>query len=192
MKALGGTYSAVHAARRWEAQHGTKWWRNRGPTCWVGRRNWLAQTLKGLARAGRMAASPVAGHQLRYWKRPKTIYRELKALGLRKMWPNKVAGNCHRWWRNSKRDIKTVLTIAYFDRLGSAKTVPDLKLSNRQWCWTAYRVVWQGSRLRWLPLCRCAQHGHLLGCKSPPQADQDERREAQLHEVTERGKKRGT
>ncbi|MFN7711382.1 MAG: group II intron reverse transcriptase/maturase, partial [Curvibacter sp.] len=29
-----------------------------------------------------------------------------------------VAANCHRWWRNSDRLLKTTLTIAYFDRLG--------------------------------------------------------------------------
>jgi hypothetical protein len=29
-----------------------------------------------------------------------------------------VAVNSRRWWRNSNRLLKTVLTIAYFDRLG--------------------------------------------------------------------------
>jgi hypothetical protein len=29
-----------------------------------------------------------------------------------------VAGNSRRWWRNSDRLLKTVLTIAYFDDLG--------------------------------------------------------------------------
>ncbi len=56
--------------------------------------------------------------QLRHWKRPKAIYRELKGLGASEDVANQVAGNCHRWWRNSDRLLKTVLTIAYFDRLG--------------------------------------------------------------------------
>ena len=56
--------------------------------------------------------------QLRQWKRPRTIYRELKALGASEDVANQVAGNCHRWWRNSDGAIKRVLTIAYFDRLG--------------------------------------------------------------------------
>jgi RNA-directed DNA polymerase len=56
--------------------------------------------------------------QLRHWKRPQTIYRELKALGATHDGANQVAGNCHRWWRNSNGVIKVVLTIAYFDRLG--------------------------------------------------------------------------
>lgn len=61
--------------------------------------------------------------QLRHWKRPKAIYRELKALGASEDVAKQVAGNCHRWWRNSDGAIKRVLTIAYFDRLG----LPDRK-----------------------------------------------------------------
>jgi RNA-directed DNA polymerase len=56
--------------------------------------------------------------QLRHWKRPRTIYRELKVLGASQGVANQVAGNCHRWWRNSDGVIKRVLTIAYFDGLG--------------------------------------------------------------------------
>ena len=56
--------------------------------------------------------------QLMHWKRPKAIYREVKALGASEDVAKQVAGNCHRWWRNSNRLLKTVLTIAYFDRLG--------------------------------------------------------------------------
>ena len=56
--------------------------------------------------------------QLRQWKRPKTIHRELKALGASDDVAKQVAGNCHRWWRNSDGVIKRVLTIAYFERLG--------------------------------------------------------------------------
>ena len=56
--------------------------------------------------------------QLRHWKRPRTIYRELKALGATHDIANQVAGNCHRWWRNSNGVIRIVLTMAYFDQLG--------------------------------------------------------------------------
>jgi len=56
--------------------------------------------------------------QLRHWKRPATIYRELKARGASEDVAKQVAGNCHRWWRNSNGAIKRVLTIAYFDGLG--------------------------------------------------------------------------
>ena len=56
--------------------------------------------------------------QLKHWKRPKTIYRELKALGAKENVALQVAGNSRRWWRNSDRLLKTTHTIAYFDRLG--------------------------------------------------------------------------
>jgi RNA-directed DNA polymerase len=56
--------------------------------------------------------------QLKHWKRPQAIYRELKALGAKENVARQVAVNSRRWWRNSDRLLKTVLTIAYFDGLG--------------------------------------------------------------------------
>ena len=56
--------------------------------------------------------------QLQHWKRPSTIYRELKACGAKENVARQVAANSCRWWRNSDRLLKTVLTIAYLDRLG--------------------------------------------------------------------------
>ncbi|MGQ0710107.1 MAG: group II intron reverse transcriptase/maturase [Rhodoferax sp.] len=56
--------------------------------------------------------------QLKHWRRPGAIYRELKALGAKENVARQVAVNSRRWWRNSDRLLKTVLTIAYFDRLG--------------------------------------------------------------------------
>ena len=74
------------------------------PRVWRGLDEWLRHRLRAI--------------QLRHWKRPKAIYRELKALGASEDVAKQVAGNCHRWWRNSDGAIKRVLTIAYFDRLG--------------------------------------------------------------------------
>jgi len=56
--------------------------------------------------------------QLRHWKRGTTMYRELRALGASPGVAQRVAANSRCWWRNSGGDIKRVLTIAYFDRLG--------------------------------------------------------------------------
>ena len=56
--------------------------------------------------------------QLKHWKRDTTIWRELKALGATDSVARRVAANSRCWWRNSDGVIKTVLTIAYFDRLG--------------------------------------------------------------------------
>ena len=74
------------------------------PRVWRGLDEWLRHRLRAI--------------QLRHWKRPRTIYRELKALGASEDVAKQVAGNCHRWWRNSDGVIKRVLTIAYFDQLG--------------------------------------------------------------------------
>lgn len=61
--------------------------------------------------------------QLKHWRRPGTIYRELKALGAKENVARQVAVNSRRWWRNSDRLLKTVLTIAYFDRLGVPRLI---------------------------------------------------------------------
>lgn len=74
------------------------------PKVWRGLDEWLRHRLRAI--------------QLRHWKRPRTIYRELKALGASEDVARQVAGNCHRWWRNSAKLLNSVLTIACFDRLG--------------------------------------------------------------------------
>jgi RNA-directed DNA polymerase len=56
--------------------------------------------------------------RLKHWKRGTTICRELRKLGASAEVALRVAANSRRWWRNSAGEIKRVLTIAYFDRLG--------------------------------------------------------------------------
>ena len=56
--------------------------------------------------------------QLRQWRRGSTIFRELTKLGAAEHVAKRVAQNARCWWRNSNGDIKRVLTIAYFDKLG--------------------------------------------------------------------------
>jgi hypothetical protein len=51
--------------------------------------------------------------QLKHWKRGRTMYWELRNRGAQR-----VAGNSRCWWRNSSGEIKRILTIAYFNRLG--------------------------------------------------------------------------
>jgi RNA-directed DNA polymerase len=74
------------------------------PGVWRGLDEWLRHRLRAI--------------QLRQWKRAAAMRRELRALGASEDVANRVAGNCQSWWRNSDRVLKTVLTIAYFDRLG--------------------------------------------------------------------------
>ena len=74
------------------------------PNVWRELDEWLRHRLRAI--------------QLKHWKRPRTIYRELKALGAKENVAKQVAVNSRRWWRNSDRLLKTTLTIAYFDQLG--------------------------------------------------------------------------
>ena len=74
------------------------------PRIWRSLDEWLRHRLRAI--------------QLKHWKRGSTIYRELIALGATAQVAKRVAGNSRCWWRNSDGDIKRVLTIAYFDKLG--------------------------------------------------------------------------
>jgi RNA-directed DNA polymerase len=56
--------------------------------------------------------------QLKQWKRGTTTYRELRALGASVDVAAQVAANTRQWWRNSGGLLNSVLTIAWFDRLG--------------------------------------------------------------------------
>ena len=61
--------------------------------------------------------------QLKQWRRPHTIFRELRALGATVDQATQVAGNSRRWWRNSRMYLNGLLPIAYFDRLGVPRLV---------------------------------------------------------------------
>ena len=74
------------------------------PSVWRVLDKWLRHRLRAI--------------QLKHWKRGGTIYRELTNLGAAKPVALRVAQNAHCWWRNSNGDIKRVLTVAHFDRLG--------------------------------------------------------------------------
>ncbi len=56
--------------------------------------------------------------QLKHWRRGRTVYRELRALGARSDLAAQVAANARRWWRNSRLLLNQLMPIAYFDRLG--------------------------------------------------------------------------
>lgn len=62
-------------------------------------------------------------HRLRmlhlvHWKRGRTAYPALTALGASPVVAGTIAANLRRWWRNSAMLLNAVLPIAYFDRLG--------------------------------------------------------------------------
>jgi hypothetical protein len=55
---------------------------------------------------------------LKHWKRPTTIYRELRSRGLSDVGARRVAKNSRRWWHNSGMLINVAFPIRYFDELG--------------------------------------------------------------------------
>jgi hypothetical protein len=74
------------------------------PGIWRSLDEWLRHRLRAI--------------QLKHWKRGTTMFRELRYLGAPTHVAQRVAANSRRWWRNSDGDIKRVLTLAYFERLG--------------------------------------------------------------------------
>lgn len=74
------------------------------PRVWLSLDEWLRRRLRAI--------------QLKQWKRGKTMFRELTAMGAPIWAARKVAANSRCWWRNSAKALHNVLTIAYFDRLG--------------------------------------------------------------------------
>lgn len=86
--------------RGWKAYFGLA----QTPKIWRGLDEWLRRRLRAL--------------QIKQWKRPRTIYRELKAQGAKEHVARQVAASSRHWWRNSDGLLHTVLDIAYFDHLG--------------------------------------------------------------------------
>jgi RNA-directed DNA polymerase len=78
----------------------------------------LAQTPRVLKTLGEWLRHRLRAIQLKHWKRGKTMYRELLALGATPVVARRVAANSRCWWRNSGLLLNTVLTIDHFDKLG--------------------------------------------------------------------------
>jgi RNA-directed DNA polymerase len=78
----------------------------------------LAQTPKVWRELDEWMRHRMRAIQLKQWRRGPTIYRELIKFGASEKVARLVAANSRRWWRNSRMALNSVLTIAYFDRLG--------------------------------------------------------------------------
>jgi RNA-directed DNA polymerase len=74
----------------------------------------MAQTPKVWRELDEWLRHRLRAIQLKQWKRPGTIYRELKALGATEDAARQVAGNCRRWWRNEP--IRNFVCEAYHDQ----------------------------------------------------------------------------
>ena len=81
----------------------------------------LAQTLRVWLDLDKWMRHRLRVIQLKQWRRGPTIYRELRALGAPPAVAQQVAANSRRWWRNSDKLLNSVLTLAYFERLGAPR-----------------------------------------------------------------------
>lgn len=59
--------------------------------------------------------------QLKQWRRGPTVFREMRRLGASEEQAKAAAAYMRSWWSTSARRLNTVLTGAYFDRLGVPK-----------------------------------------------------------------------
>ncbi len=78
----------------------------------------LAQTPGVFRDLDKWLRHRVRAIQLKHWKRGKTIYRELMALGANPEVARRVAANSRRWWRNSGLLLNVVLNLKWSDQLG--------------------------------------------------------------------------
>ena len=78
----------------------------------------LAQTPRVFWRLDEWLRHRLRALQLKHWRRGRTMFRELRALGASTDQAARIAGNARRWWRNSRYELNRLMPIAYFDRLG--------------------------------------------------------------------------
>jgi len=78
----------------------------------------LAQTPRFWKELDQWMRHRLRAIQLKQWKRGKTIYRELVALGAKPEIAQLVAANSRRWWGNSGKSLNAVLTLEWADKLG--------------------------------------------------------------------------
>ena len=78
----------------------------------------LAQTPRVFRELDEWLRHRLRAVQLKHWRRGRTMYRELLALGASDTDALRIAQNSRRWWRNSRFALNRGMPVAYFDRLG--------------------------------------------------------------------------
>lgn len=78
----------------------------------------LAETPKIFATTDEWIRHRLRALHLKQWKRGRTAFRQLRALGASVDVAAQIAANSRRWWHNAHLYLHRVLTIRYFDALG--------------------------------------------------------------------------
>jgi RNA-directed DNA polymerase len=84
----------------------------------------LADTPRAFRELDQWIRHRLRAIQLKHWKRPRTIYRELRSRGLSDAGARRVAKNGRRWWKNSGMLIHVAFPTRYFDELGIPRLAP--------------------------------------------------------------------
>lgn len=78
----------------------------------------LASTPRALADVDKWIRHRLRAMQLKQWKRPRTMYREILKRGGSKDLAARIAKNARSWWRNSAMAVNRVLPNSWLDGLG--------------------------------------------------------------------------
>jgi group II intron reverse transcriptase/maturase len=78
----------------------------------------LADTPKSLGELDEWIRHRLRAIQLKQWKRGRTAFHALRALGIRRPVAQGVARYCRSWWRTSAQLLHVAMPAPYFDRLG--------------------------------------------------------------------------
>jgi group II intron reverse transcriptase/maturase len=78
----------------------------------------LAQTPRVFRELDEWIRHRLRALMLKQWKRGRTAYRRLRRLGASERAAAAAAANPRRWWHNAGKLLHTVVTTAFFDRLG--------------------------------------------------------------------------
>ena len=81
----------------------------------------LAQTPSVFARLDGWLRTRLRVLQLRQWRQPATIHREMRRLGASDALARKVASRTQGWWGSAATGLRRILTVDHFDRLGVPK-----------------------------------------------------------------------
>ncbi len=83
----------------------------------------LAETPHIWLRLDEWTRHRLRAYLLKQWKCGTTVFKRMRALGASKDLAAMIAANSRRWWHDSDRLLKTVLTVAYFDKLGVPRLI---------------------------------------------------------------------
>lgn len=81
----------------------------------------LAQTPRIWKRLDQWLRHRLRAIQLKHWRRGTVIYRAARTLGVQPATAQQAARSAGHWWRGSAIALNGLLTIAWFDRLGTPR-----------------------------------------------------------------------